>query len=273
MVDQDKGRPDAAEITTADMIERYCPACGAVREHELEPLALPASEQAYEHYRIATCSGCGLHSSHPIPDREELRAWYADGRGVPEETRDPTGPRAVWYRTHDRYMVSLVQKVAPTGTLVDIGAGAGRFVRAARELGRWSIIATELGEESVELLRRDGFDARLGDIDEVGIEPGSVDVVWASHVIEHMRDIDEFLGSIRSVLKPGGHVVVVTPSEESLRARLKLSNWHVVNPPGHLWGFRPATLGMILSRNGFDVVLTREIHVVCEMVVIARARS
>jgi SAM-dependent methyltransferase len=256
-----------------ESIEKCCVACGTIRDHRLEPLALPPHDPAYADYRIAVCPVCGLHSSFPMPDREELRRWYSDGRGVPEETRDPTGPRAVWYRTHDRYMVSLVEKFAPNGTLVDVGAGAGRFVRAARELGRWTIIATELAEESVALLRRDGFDARVGNVDEVGIAPQSVDIVWASHVMEHMPDVEEFLAAIRTVLKPGGHVAVVVPSEESLRARLKLSNWHVVNPPGHLWGFRPSTLRMILERNGFDVMLTREIHVVCEMICIARVRE
>jgi SAM-dependent methyltransferase len=272
MVDQDKGRPEERELTTGDSVEQYCIACGTSRTHVLEALAMAPDDPAYVGHRIAACTSCGLRSSFPMPTREELRTWYRDGRGVPEDTREATGPRAVWHRTHDRYMVNLVEKFAPNGVLVDVGAGSGRFVRAARELGRWTIIATELAESSVDTLRREGFDARLGNLDEVGIADASVDVVWASHVMEHLPDVEGFLASVRRVLKPGGHIAALVPSEESLRARLKLSSWHFVNPPGHVWAFRPSTLRMILQRNGFDVMLTREIHVVCEMACIARLR-
>lgn len=272
MVESDKGRPGSDELPIGTTVDQYCVACGTTRLHRLEPLALPPDAPAYARHRIAACTACGLRSSFPMPTRDELRAWYRDGRGVPEDERAATGPRAVWHRTHDRYMVNLVEKFAPNGVLVDVGAGSGRFVRAARELGRWTIIATELAETSVNTLRREGFDARLGNLDEVNIADHSVDVVWASHVMEHVPDVEGFLASVRRVLKPGGHLAALTPSAESLRARLKLSDWHFVNPPGHLWGFRPATLRMILERNGFDVVLTREIHVVCEMACIARVR-
>lgn len=259
-------------MKTIDDIEQMCVACGKVRAHRLEPLAITPDDPAYSNHRIAVCEVCGLHSSYPMPTREELRNWYRDGRGVPPDAEEVSGPRSVWHRTHDRYMVNLVEKYAPSGILVDVGAGSGRFVRAARELGRWTIIATELAEDSVAELQSEGFDARLGNIDEVGIPDRSVDVVWASHVIEHVPDVEEFLASIRSVLKPGGVLAALLPSEQSLRARLKLSTWHFVNPPGHLWGFRPSTFRMLLERNGFEVLLTREIHVVCEMACIARVR-
>jgi SAM-dependent methyltransferase len=272
MIDQDKGT-GTTDTTGTTIVEQYCIACGGVRAHRLEPLSLVPDDPVYAGHHIAACTACGLRSSYPMPDREELRRWYADGRGVPDDTHDASGPRAVWHRTHDRYMVGLVGKFAPTGTLVDVGAGSGRFVRAARELGRWSIIATELAEDSVSRLKREGFDARLGNLDEVGIADHSVDVVWASHVMEHVPDVEGFLASVRRVLKPDGHIAALVPSEESLRARLKLSSWHFVNPPGHLWAFRPATFRKILERNGFDVMLTREIHVVCEMACIARVRA
>ncbi|MBC8144843.1 MAG: class I SAM-dependent methyltransferase [bacterium] len=254
-------------------VEQYCIGCRGLREHLLEPLAITPDSPEYSDHHIAACATCGLRSSYPMPNREQLRQWYSDGRGVPPDANEVSGPRAVWHRTHDRYMVNLLEKFAPSGLLVDVGAGSGRFVRAARELGRWSIIATELAEDSIASLRREGFDARLGNLDEVGIADHSVDVVWASHVMEHVPDVEAFLSSVRRVLKPSGHLAALLPSEGSLRARLKLSTWHLVNPPGHLWAFRPATFRKVLEGNGFDVKLTREIHVVCEMVCIARTTA
>lgn len=269
MVEQNKGRPGPVEMKAADVVEQYCIACGDICSHRLEPLSIVPDDPSYADHHIAACTICGLRSAYPMPDREQLRMWYSDGRAV--DWNEKTGPRAVWRRTHDRYMVGLVARFVPSGLLVDVGAGSGRFIRAARELGRWSIVATELAEVAVETLKHDGFDARLGNIDEAGLADHSVDVVWVSHVLEHVPDIQQFLASVRRMLKTGGYFAVLLPSEESLRARLRTSTWHFVNPPGHLWGFRRATIRKVLERNGFSVELTREIHVVCEMVCIARA--
>src|SRR5688572_28223093 len=112
MIEQDKGMLAGSDLKTGDAVKKYCIACGAAREHRLEPLAIEPDAPSYRNHRIATCNSCGLHSSYPMPDREELRRWYVDGRGVPQDSADVSGPRAVWHRTHDSYMVNLVGRFA-----------------------------------------------------------------------------------------------------------------------------------------------------------------
>ena len=133
-------------------------------------------------------------------------------------------------------------------------------------------MATEYSNEAIGRLRADGFDARQGNLADAGLPDESVDLVWVSHVIEHLPDPPVFLATVRRLLKPGGHVVALLPSLASMRARVGLSDWHLVNPPGHLWSFKPKTLAMVLERNGFEVVYSREIHVICEMVLVARKK-
>ncbi len=109
-----------------------------------------------------------------------------------------------------------------------------------------------------------------GTLDELGLADGSVDVVWASHVIEHLPDPEGFFASVRRVLKPGGVLVALVPSQTSLRTRLNLTDWHHVNPPGHLWSFNPDTFQKTLETAGFELLHIEVAHLISEMVCIVR---
>ena len=52
------------------------------------------------------------------------------------------------------------------------------------------------------------------------LEDNSFDVVWASEVIEHVADTGRWLSEVRRVLKPGGRLLLTTPSHGRLRVAL-----------------------------------------------------
>lgn len=254
--------------SVGEKIEQLCIACGEEREHLLEPLQLPVDHPAYVDHLIARCLSCELNSAWPRPTEQDLKEAYAN---EPHIVRRESGLASLWRSYRDGARLRLLKSVAGEGaTILDVGTGAGLLLRAARGKNRWELIGTDYSERNVEALKAEGFDARVGMIDDVGLEPGSVDVVWASHVIEHMRDPVGFLESVRSVLKPGGRLVAILPSSRTLRARTSTSNWHLVNPPGHLWGFSPETFGAMLTRNDFLVERLFQSIPVCEMLSVSR---
>lgn len=69
-----------------------------------------------------------------------------------------------------------------------------------------------------------GLDITKGDDLEqpFKIKSGSVDLVIALEIIEHLFDTDHFLAEIARVLKPGGYLILSTPNLASLTNRLKL---------------------------------------------------
>lgn len=259
--------------SAGDVIEKECIACNTVRPHTLLPLALPVKDPEYADHLIASCRSCGLHSAWPMPTDDDLRRAYAD---VPHSAnvKSDTFLGKQWRDYRDRGRMNVLRRVSPggnSGTVVDVGTGEGMFMRAARAAGgNWKLIGTDYSDVNVSRLKADGFDARSGTLDGVGIEPGSVDVVWASHVIEHMIDPVAFLQTVWRYLKPGGALVVFIPSQTTLRARLGTSTWHQVNPPGHLWGFRPETFRPIIERSGFRIETLRNSLLICEMLCVAR---
>ena len=257
-------------LTVGEKLDQHCIGCGEETSHTLGPLQLPVDDPEYGDHLIASCARCGLDSAWPRPTEEDLKRAY---QNVPHVVRSEGGVASIWRNYRDGARLRLLKRVAPEGgTILDVGTGAGLLLKAARGVRQWQLIGTDYSVHNVEALQADTFDARVGMIDDVGLEPESVDVVWASHVMEHMRDPVEFLDSVRRVLKPDGRLVAITPSSKTLRARTGTSTWHLVNPPGHLWGFNPENFRSIIEQNNFRVERLFQSVPVCEMIAIARPK-
>jgi len=60
------------------------------------------------------------------------------------------------------------------------------------------------------------------------------DLIMLSHVIEHIYDPRAFVHEIIKVLKPGGVLIVLTPNNESLVARVTGKAWPMLKPVDHV---------------------------------------
>jgi SAM-dependent methyltransferase len=108
-----------------------------------------------------------------------------------------------------------IAELAPAAVL-EVGCGPGELSeRIARELAA-EVVAIDLSERMVELARARGVDARVADAQALPFEDGLFDCVVAAWMLYHLPDVDAGLAEIARVLRPGGHLVAVTNSEEHL---------------------------------------------------------
>jgi SAM-dependent methyltransferase len=122
---------------------------------------------------------------------------------------DIEGPdaREVTFRT--------IAELAPRNVL-EVGPGPGELSeRIARELGA-TVVAVDTSERMVELARGRGVDARVGDVQQLPFEDEAFDCVVAAWMLYHVADVAAGLREIARVLRPGGHLVAATNSEEHL---------------------------------------------------------
>jgi SAM-dependent methyltransferase len=91
-----------------------------------------------------------------------------------------------------------------------------------------------LGSEVVDRLSRDawGRAVRHHSLAELG---GTVDVVFSSHALEHIPELDDVLRSIQGCLKPGGQLVLHVPSFHCERWRAGVHSNARYND--HVWTF------------------------------------
>jgi SAM-dependent methyltransferase len=138
------------------------------------------------------------------------------------ERTDPDG----FYTLLADDAVSLVSEHCDvTGLLVvDLGGGPGYYARAFREAGaRAIVIDIEVSEMT---MRGPVSYAVAGSVARLPVADASVDLVFSSNLLEHVRDVDAARAEMERVVKPGGLLVVSYTNWLSPWGGHETSPWH-----------------------------------------------
>lgn len=98
-------------------------------------------------------------------------------------------------------------------SVLDIGCGAGDhsdlFLKNKKK-----VYAVDVGYSNYFKSREKGFDDIefiIGDFNDVDFESKQFDCVWASHILEHQRNVGSFLDKISSVTNDNGIICITVP--------------------------------------------------------------
>lgn len=250
----------------ARLEEVPCPACASTRSLVL---GLRGNREHYGADPAATphvatfvvrCRDCDLFYTNPmIRGLEHLEKAYYD---------DPQTYQAVPGRDFSgmfRERLTLLGRHRAPGALLDVGAGKGEFLAAARDAG-WTVSGVEPSGNFCRYAReRHGVEVVCGLLGRSPAPGWPFDAASLNHVLEHVDDPRSFLGLVRSQLKPGGVLFIEVPNTDShfLRLadfyfRLQGKPWSTrlspVHPPFHRIGFTRRSLGFILAACGFEAL-------------------
>ena len=166
------------------------------------------------------CPHCGADTTAPWPTDAELDAAY--GAWYRPPTGRFSGVGDVILRRFRGRLAQRLDRIAPPGPILDVGAGDGVLIDALRARGR---AAVGLERNPVRA------DLRAGDI--ASLEgPYAAIVFW--HSLEHLRAPGEALRRAADLLMPGGVLVVSLPNVESWQARAFGDRWFALDLPRHL---------------------------------------
>ncbi|SNX95578.1 Methyltransferase domain-containing protein [Geodermatophilus sabuli] len=163
-------------------------------------------------------------------------------------------PAMLLQRTWTAGRLRLIEREhggAPAGgRLLEVGAGYGLFLAAARAAG-WKTSGVELSRTGAGHARDTlGLDVFCGQVEDAPLTPG-FDVVCAWDTVEHVPDPLAFWRTARSLVADDGVVLFSTPYYSSLPARLLGTRWWTLKPTEHIWHFTPRTHALLLARAGF----------------------
>jgi 2-polyprenyl-3-methyl-5-hydroxy-6-metoxy-1,4-benzoquinol methylase len=106
------------------------------------------------------------------------------------------------------------------------------------------------------VVRDRGLQAECGTIWSHTLD-GGFDVIWMSHVVEHVHRPVDVLRRCRALLVPGGTLVAVTPNSESWGYQIFGGAWRGLEPPRHLHVFSRRALMRAAQSAGFADVEVR----------------
>lgn len=247
-------------MTTADaLVSPPCNLCGAddyAIVHETVPIGgegdgsakFSASSAILGKERIVRCRRCDLVYINPRVAESAILEAYAGS--VEENYVSESEGRYITFQADAR----LLERWAPAkGRLLDVGAAAGLFVKAAKEAG-WDAVGVEPCRWLADYARSKlGLDVRTATLLEARLPEASFDAVTMWDVLEHLADPSAELREAARIIKPGGLLLINFPDFSSVLARLAGRRWWFLLSM-HLYYFTPATLKKMLEQAGFSAL-------------------
>jgi SAM-dependent methyltransferase len=206
------------------------------------------SDALAQHDDILRCPACGMVSSKPSISAQEILDNYSE-----MEDEDYLAEQEGRRQLFDWVLDTTAGYTVRNRRLLEIGSNVGLFLDSARKRG-WEAVGVEPSRWAVKLGReRFGVDLRQGTIDDLGIEPGSVDLAVMLDVLEHIPDPAAELASVKALMHKDGLLALSTVDVASFHSRLRGSDWPWFIRP-HLHYFTPETLRTTFEKAGFRMI-------------------
>jgi 2-polyprenyl-3-methyl-5-hydroxy-6-metoxy-1,4-benzoquinol methylase len=174
-------------------------------------------------WNVVQCRSCGLGYLNPRPTAQEITRYY------PQNYFDQRRTQTARYRRQAKYVTGV------GGSLLDIGAATGEFIKIMAERG-WSVSGIEPSEEAGNAHGLQIYRQRFPD--ECDLEAQRYDVITAWAVFEHLHDPAAAFRECSRLLSLSGRLIVQVPNLRSIYSRWALQE----DVPRHLYFFSPKTL-------------------------------
>jgi SAM-dependent methyltransferase len=158
---------------------------------------------------------------------------------------------------------AVVASRVPRGSRVlEIGCNTGYLSHALISAGN-SVSAVELDPEAAAVARNSGIQVICGDIEDSSVLRSlgaNFDVLLLMDVLEHLRDPLVALRSLRTLLRPGGRVLITGPNVAywAVRKNLLLGRWRYedagIMDKTHLHFYTESTWGALVEEAGFRAI-------------------
>jgi len=120
-----------------------------------------------------------------------------------------------WYKERRSLLARELRRLGTPGIALDIGAAGGGNTRVLRAHG-WRPLALEYAPTAAQIARERGIDVIRGDARELPMRTGSLDLVTAFDVLEHIEEDYLVAAEITRVLRPGGTALIAVPADMAL---------------------------------------------------------
>jgi SAM-dependent methyltransferase len=228
-----------------------CPVCGAHGLCLRFRIASPFLKRRTA-YRILRCPRCTHQCAAGPCDDATLAAVYGAAFHASAQQAAAAADSPVVVNARRR--VERLAQSGLRGRLLDVGAGTGAFVAAAR--GAFDAQGVEYSDDAAAAARAAGLRVMTGSFPAQS-PAGPFDVITLWDVLSSLRDPHAAIAGVRALLAPGGHALFTVPMASSRVARALGRCWPMLIPPVNLHYFTPRSLERLLQAHGLRIASIR----------------
>ncbi|KYG64744.1 SAM-dependent methyltransferase [Bdellovibrio bacteriovorus] len=223
---------DGAKLDKNLFQECVCQACGGTRK-----------ETKFEKhgYTYKMCLDCHSLFCSPRPTPDQISSLYFNS---PSSTfwsnvffpsvRDAR--REKLFKPKAKKIANLIkEKGLAVKTVCDIGAGHGLFLEELqKEIPGLSLFAVEPDSTSAEVCRSKGIETLVSTAEDAKVWRNKFDLVLCSEVVEHVHNVKNFVSSVHSLVRSGGHYLITGLGYDGFDILTLQDKSKAVSPPHHL---------------------------------------
>lgn len=220
-----------------------------MQNHEKKYLSVKDYLVSGESFDLVHDTDLDFLKTFPQPQVEELPKYYESQEYI-SHTDEKRGLISSLYQLVKKWSLQkkvklILQQLGDVGSLLDVGAGTGDFLKVAKEKG-WQVHGMEPNKNAAKLALEKGIDlkASLNDF-----EGKQFDVVTLWHVLEHIPDLEETILKLAALVKPQGTLIIAVPNFKSFDARHYGKFWAAYDVPRHLWHFSKKSMKNLFAEN------------------------
>lgn len=248
------------ELRTAAIAERpvrtlaACPACGGAKFDLLSEWAgsfdggPEAGRLPHPAYRIQRCAACGLYCKSHTPDPAQLDNYYGQLDASPFDYAKQL--------PIDRKVLEILSRLPEGATILDFGCSTGRLLSWLR--GSHRLFGVEPNAEAALVAAQRGI--RIVSESELRAQGLEFDLILMTDVYEHLVDPMATFDLLRSRLKPGGAIVLVTGYADAIVDRQWMGEYWYFRLYGHLHMLGSRHLDWLCASRKLELA---ERHVLC----------
>jgi len=213
-------------------------------------------------FNYVKCDNCYTLYTSPRPTEKMISNFYKNSlsgkfwaeRFFPETAE---ARREMIFRPRVDLLESIISTVQlpEPKSLVDVGSGFGIFLE---EVNKRDIFDKTYGiEPSIDLAdtcRSKGINVIEKAVEEIDENELQVSIATSFEVFEHLYNPEEFINSIKRIIKPNGIIYFTTLTISGFDLLVLGKNSKSISPPHHINFFSTEGLKILMSRCGLDIV-------------------
>ena len=185
----------------------------------------------------------------PIPTVEELGQYYKSDAYISHTDASKSLVDKLYQRVKkysiDRKIKLVAKSIVGEKTLLDVGAGTGDFLHAAKNQG-WSISGVETNPDAIKRAAQKQIEL-AANVSHFTAQKFSAITLW--HVLEHLPNPEERLLEYHKLLATQGVLIIAVPNFKSWDARHYKNFWAAYDAPRHLYHFSKESIERLAADN------------------------
>ena len=208
-------------------------------------------------FDLVECTQCSHRFTREIPSLDEIGTYYKSDQYISHTDSNQGLLNKVYQFVRNISLVSKRELIEQTtrqkkGELLDYGCGTGAFLNEMKNAG-WHIAGIEPDAGAMDkAIQLTGGNIQSPEF-LTSLEAERFDAITLWHVLEHVHTLHETIDKLKSLLKPGGTLIIAVPNYTSYDARYYKNYWAAYDVPRHLYHFSPMSMQKLISSHGMTV--------------------